>query len=173
MDTSFLRSVRPDELRLLTEINDDACLAYGEYGLSFDLREDHPFVLAEAARWKASALAGHAFFACAPDPVGFVALGFLDGKPHLDQVSVRRAWARRGIGTALVVHAQRWSLPRGELWLTTYDGVPFNRPFYERLGFDVAAPGPELSATLDEERAALPAPERRISMRYRILRPTQ
>ena len=70
MDTSFLRSVGPDELHLLTEINDDACLAYGEYGLSFDLREDHPFVLAEAARWKASALAGHAFFACAPDPVG-------------------------------------------------------------------------------------------------------
>jgi hypothetical protein len=48
--------------------------------------------------------------------------------------------------------------------------VPWNRPFYEREGFDVvpATDCPtEIVAILDEQRRWLPAPEQRVAMRRR------
>lgn len=73
-------------------------------------------------------------------------------------------------GGSLVLHAQRWSKGRGRLWLTTYDNVPWNRPWYERLGFarvGDAHCGPELRSILAEERAALPSADARVAMVYR------
>lgn len=93
----------------------------------------------------------------------------MDGHPFLDQVSVLRSAMRHGIGRMLVEHALKWSARQGELWLTTYDHVPWNGPWYERLGFrrmPEAEHGPELRRTFEAERAALPAPEHRIAMRY-------
>ena len=66
--------------------------------------------------------------------------------------------------------ARRWSAPKGELWLTTYGHVPWNRPWYERLGFVRVREskwGPELLAIVDSERGALPCPDQRIAMVYR------
>lgn len=52
------------------------------------------------------------------------------------------------------------------MWLTTYDHVAWNRPWYEREGFRVVSPdaaGPELRAILDAE-GALPDPQHRVLM---------
>ena len=53
-----------------------------------------------------------------------------------------------------------------ELWLTTYDHLPFNRPYYERLGFRrVDAFGRDIAQHLAAQREALPDPAHRIAMR--------
>lgn len=160
-------------MSLADAIDDDACTLYEEAGLMIDTSRDPAFFLAESARWSEAARAGTLLFACSPDGevVGFVALGRLDGEPWVQQLSVRRVWMRRGIGRTLLAHAQRWSAQRGALWLTTWGHVAYNRPFYESAGFACVAEGdcgPEMRAVLAEERAALPAPEQRVAMVYRV-----
>src|SRR3954471_12472211 len=168
------RPALPGELELAVDIDGDACTAFVELdsALDVDLAADHPYVLAEVARWDEILRAGQLFFACseAGEPVGFAALCSVDGLPFLDQLSVRRAAMRRGVGRSLMAFAQSWSAPARELWLTTYRHVPWNRPWYERLGFAPVSEskcGPELRAIVESERGALPCPDQRIAMVYR------
>lgn len=164
-----LRPAVPGDFDDLVRLDDDACSLYDTVGLSFEHLAGHPFAAAERARWRKAVAAGLAHVAVGNDSgrlLAFATLGFVDGAPYLDQLSVRRAAMRRGLGGALLAHAVAWS---GEepLWLTTYAHVSWNGPFYERRGFTrvpAEAHGPELRAVLDEQRAALPAPEQRIAM---------
>lgn len=122
----------------------------------------------ELARWQRSLDEKRVLFACSDGaPVGLAALGHVDGRPHLEQLSVRRAHQRRGIGRALLERALRWSVRESELWITTYASVPWNGPWYERMGFvrvlDGDAP-PELRMLLDAARGALPRGEDQIAM---------
>jgi predicted N-acetyltransferase YhbS len=70
----------------------------------------------------------------------------VDGHLHVEQVSVDPAYARRGVGRALIGR-----LP-GELTLTTFAEVPWNAPYYARLGFTVL-PGEALTPALRAIRA--------------------
>lgn len=58
---------------------------------------------------------------------------------YITQLSVHNQYLRRGIGSALMRHAEAWQRHAGlqYIYLTTYADVPFNRPFYERLGYRV------------------------------------
>jgi len=168
----YFRPALESELSMARGIDDDACEAFKSIGLALDLAADHPFALAEVARWAEAAGRQQLIFACsaAGEPVGFAALGTVDSRPYLDQLSVRRAWMGKGIGGAFVERAKEWSSLAGELWLTTYDErVPWNQPWYARLGFvrvPEAGCGPELRRKLEAERASLPAPEARVAMRF-------
>lgn len=164
-----LRLVSPDDLELLEAIDNESLPLFAEVGIHTALADQHPFVLHELARWRAAIDAGRAWLALNADevPLGFVVCGTVDGAPYVDQLSVRRAHMRRGVGRLLLHHAIAWSGPR-PLWLTTYAHVPWNRPYYERMGFVVVHEGehgPELRAILAEQRAALPAPSERVAMR--------
>ena len=61
------------------------------------------------------------------------------GLGFVHQVSVSPTYARRGIGARLIAQAEAWSLSQKVpcICLTTFDNVPWNRPYYERLGFRV------------------------------------
>ena len=91
--------------------------------------------------------------------IGFVLASKHEDALHIDELDVDPAFSRRGIGAALLRHASRQArelhLPR--LTLTTFTDVPWNGPYYERLGF-VRLKGDELSArlrsTLGEEAAS-------------------
>lgn len=92
-------------------------------------------------------------------PVGYLLIDVVDGAAHIEQVSVHPDHARRGVGGALIARAASWAsaLGLGALTLTTYVEVPWNGPYYERLGFrylttDEETPG--LRAIRDRERAA-------------------
>jgi GNAT superfamily N-acetyltransferase len=163
----ILRPGRVDELDLLREIDDESVPMFAAVGIDLSqLDLDHPFVRSEFERWRAGLQTGHVQVAqIEREVVGFSVLGSLDGKPYLEQLAVRAAFMRRGIGSTLLAHAQRAS--EGELWLTTYAHVPWNAPYYERAGFRVAPEaecGPEIRAVLAEQRAALPFPEQRVAM---------
>jgi GNAT superfamily N-acetyltransferase len=167
-----IRPADPGEIDLLCEIDDDASRLYAVSGLDVNLKSDDAFIVAERARWLDSTRRGDAFLAVDGDGlgVGFAALGKADGLPYLDQLSVRMAVMRRGIGRLLLGRALEWAAHHGgdALWLTTWDHLPFNRPFYERHGFQVvpeAQCGPDVQYHLAEERQWLPDPDRRIAMR--------
>jgi GNAT superfamily N-acetyltransferase len=106
-------------------------------------------------------------------PVGFALVEMLaDDLPHLDEVDVKPSHGRRGLGTALVRAACEWATAAGfsMLTLTTFRAVPWNLPFYARLGF-VEIPRdllrPELVAVVSDEAARGLAPETRAVMAYR------
>ncbi|MGT2426948.1 GNAT family N-acetyltransferase [Amnibacterium kyonggiense] len=75
------------------------------------------------------------------EPVGFAHVLEDDGA-HLEQLAVRRTHGRRGLGTALVRAALVEAARRGHrrVTLRTYSDVPWNAPFYARLGFVESEP---------------------------------
>lgn len=55
------------------------------------------------------------------------------------RVSVCTEYSRRGIGKALIEHVALWASQHGmsALDMTTLKNVPWNQPYFERLGFQV------------------------------------
>jgi GNAT superfamily N-acetyltransferase len=72
-------------------------------------------------------------------PVGYLLVSMVDGHAHIAQVSVHPDHARRGLGAELIEQAVRWAKARGltTVSLTTFTEVPWNGPYYARLGFSV------------------------------------
>jgi ribosomal protein S18 acetylase RimI-like enzyme len=62
----------------------------------------------------------------------------VDGNLHVEQVSVHPHSARRGIGRSLLDHLASEAVSEGApaLTLTTFTEVPWNAPYYARLGFE-------------------------------------
>jgi GNAT superfamily N-acetyltransferase len=90
------------------------------------------------------------------EAVAYLLIAQVDDAAHIEQVSVDPGFARRGIGRALIDEAAAWALRRGlsRLTLTTFADVPWNRSYYERLGFrvvDAAAEGPDLRLIRERE----------------------
>ena len=167
-----LRPGRSDELHKLVEIDDKASRLYADAGIVIALAKEHPFVVAESLRWAEAIAHGHAQVAVnrQDEPIGFATFGFVDEEPYLDQIAVLPMSMRRGVGASLLAHTISWSQGRS-LWLTTYAHLPWNGPYYERLGFTAineSECGPELCAILQEQRAVLPDPDQRIAMVRRI-----
>ncbi|MDP5228442.1 MULTISPECIES: GNAT family N-acetyltransferase [Arthrobacter] len=82
----------------------------------------------------------------------------LDGAAHLEQLSVHPQHARQGLGARLLEFFRATARERGEsrVTLTTFRDVPWNAPYYARLGFaelPEAAWGPELRAKVAGEAA--------------------
>jgi GNAT superfamily N-acetyltransferase len=104
-------------------------------------------------------------------PVGFAQLDLVDGSAHLQQLAVDPVFGRRGLGTALVRACCGWAVRHGfaELTLTTFAQVPFNGPFYARLGFsvidDAALPAGLAALRRGEAESGLDALGPRVAMR--------
>jgi GNAT superfamily N-acetyltransferase len=174
IDSYSLRVATTEDLAEAIAIDDAAGLLFVQAGVVVDLPADHPFVVAERARWRHAIGAGQLWFACdGGRPVGFSSLGQAGDLAYLEQLAVRPEHGRRGIGTLLLETACAHSRERGaaELWLTTYAHLAWNAPYYERHGFAVV---PEsqcnaaLRAVLAEQRATLPAPNERVAMRRKL-----
>lgn len=170
--TLKVRLASPSDIDTLRAIDDDACALFAEHGLELDLPHDHPFAREELARWLRSSELGSVFLAVDPSGtgVGFAALELLDGEPYLDQLAVRVAAMRQGVGRDLLARAAEWGRAVGgsALWLTTYAHLAFNQPYYERHGFAVvpeSACGAGIRHHLDEQRRNLPLPDQRVAMR--------
>ncbi|MGD0983999.1 MAG: GNAT family N-acetyltransferase [Acidimicrobiales bacterium] len=76
-------------------------------------------------------------FVAGEPPVGFVTVEVVDGAAHIWQLSVTPSMQGRGLGRALVALVSDWARAQGytAVTLTTFRDVPWNGPFYERLGF--------------------------------------
>ena len=99
--------------------------------------------------------------------VGYALAVVRDGSAHLEQVSVHPDHAGQHIGADLIDAVTSWARDRGDdrLTLTTFADVPWNAPYYRKLGFRALpddALGPQLAAELSAERMRFTAP--RIAM---------
>jgi GNAT superfamily N-acetyltransferase len=89
--------------------------------------------------------------------IGFALGAHMDGHHHLQQLSVLPAHGRRGVGRALVEAVCTWALEEGgcQVTLSTFCDIPWNGPYYERLGFRALSEqelGPELLALRADEQ---------------------
>src|SRR5262245_61652966 len=115
---------------------------------------------------------GHLWVALADDaPVGFAHVELIEPHAaHLEEIDVRPDHGRRGLGTKLVMHVCEWATIAGyeAVSLSTFRDVPWNMPFYARLGFMVV-PDSELSSALrgvvDDEHSRGLDSSRRVVMR--------
>jgi GNAT superfamily N-acetyltransferase len=71
------------------------------------------------------------------EPVGFAIGGRLGPDAYLHELDVDPTFARRGVGRALIRRVAEWARDYGDLSLvlSTFRDVPWNAPYYERLGF--------------------------------------
>lgn len=88
--------------------------------------------------------------------VGFALATVVDGQAFLREIDVAQSHGRRGIGAALVAQVCEWARAEGftSVTLTTFRGVPWNEPWYARLGFRFLPEderGPELRAIVERE----------------------
>lgn len=62
-------------------------------------------------------------------PLAYLVADPVDGAAHIEQVSVHPAAARRGLGSGLIGHTDRWAAAEGlaALTLTTFSHVPWTR----------------------------------------------
>ena len=151
-----IRPASPDEVDQLRDVEVDAGRRFRDVGLAAIADDDPPPVdeLLECI------VGGRLWVAAdAETIVGYVMVSVVDGAGHVDQVSVRTSAAGRGVGRALMDQAHDWARSSGltAMTLTTFVEVPFNGPYYQRLGYEVvpeAELGPELAAIRAAEIAA-------------------
>jgi GNAT superfamily N-acetyltransferase len=150
----FIRCARPSDLIHLPAIEREAAAqfratpypAMANADLAsehLDLDHDYVWVLADEQ----------------DHPIGFAIAHVLDESVHLHELDVRPNYARQGLGRRLIEAIADWARTRGAtaLTLTTFSDVPWNGPYYARLGFrtlDVATLNPALQAVRRAEESA-------------------
>ncbi|MFD4353440.1 GNAT family N-acetyltransferase [Nocardia sp. NPDC058519] len=130
-----VRLAREAEIAALQEIERRAGAPFAEVGMTAVADDEPPpwevlrAFIVEGRAWVWPDDSDH--------PIGYLVLGIVDEQPHVDQVSVDPAYAGARIGKRLIDHAVRWAKAVGlhEITLTTFTQVPWNGPYYERLGF--------------------------------------
>ena len=168
----MIRTATVADIETLSAVDSDASTLFEDAGLHLDLAPDHELAVAERKRWLRCLAAGSTLLAIngTGQPIGFAAAERLDGEPYLDQLSVCRAYMRRGLGKTLLRAVEQMVSQAGahSLWLTTYNHLPWNRPYYERAGFVVVPEvecGPQLLRELEFQRRWLPLAQERVVMR--------
>jgi GNAT superfamily N-acetyltransferase len=133
----MIRVARAGDLPVLRELERAAGASFRNLGMHA-VADDPPPSLAELAVFQH---AGRAWVVVSDEdmPIAYLLLDVVDGNAHIEQVSVHPDHARQGLGRALLDIAASWAKERGlaALTLTTYTDVPWNAPYYLRLGFKI------------------------------------
>jgi GNAT superfamily N-acetyltransferase len=104
--------------------------------------------------------------------IGFAVAWMVDGEGWLDELAVTPAHGRRGVGRALVDEVLAWTAAREmrSVGLATFRDVPWNGPYYEKLGFEaVTVLTPALQAVLDRAATWGYEPSLRVVMRRSLV----
>lgn len=171
----IVRLAEPDDTALLPSVERRAVRLFDGWlsatGLTAEILEN----VTSIEEFEEARARGHLWVAVseAHGIVGFAQVTLLDGFAHLDEIDVVPECARRGIGSRLVEVVCEWAARSGyeKVTLSTFRDVPFNAPFYARLGFTVLDP-----AVLPPEHAQLVRNEHarglRTELRVIMERPT-
>ncbi|MEH3089632.1 MAG: GNAT family N-acetyltransferase [Microbacterium arborescens] len=156
--SAVVRLARPDDLAHLERIENDADALLRDLlapptwwpAPTGDERAGEPGFLLVADAGDAAIAGGDAI-------AGFVHVLETGGHAHLEQVSVAPAHARRGYGRLLVEGAKDRARALGyaRLTLRTFAEVPWDAPFYARLGFVETPPDTAFLRGLVDHEAEL------------------
>ncbi|QHY99128.1 Acetyltransferase (GNAT) family protein [Streptomyces sp. S4.7] len=148
-----IRPAVPADLPLLQDIERAAGEPFRAVGMAA-IADDEPPAIDLLDRYLR---AGHAWVTedATGHPVAYLIYDEVDGAAHIEQVSVHPTAAGRGVGRALIEHlaGRAESAGLAGLTLTTFADVPWNAPYYTRLGFRTLAEN-ELTDGLREIRSA-------------------
>lgn len=144
----------PEHLDALPAIESAAVALFPEEDLTDEMRRMTccPKLVAEAQA------AGRLFVALVEDrSVGFALTIPCGAMLHLEELDVHPDYGRRGIGRALVEHVLAYARDTGcaGVTLNTFRHIPWNAPFYERVGFRILREEellPHLQTRIDAER---------------------
>lgn len=129
----IIRSARAEELPLLAQIE----RSFLDTPYAF-LANDEPLSL-EFVRQRFQV--GQVWVAVDPQNVvvGFAITREVDDTIYLQEMDVAPAHGRRGLGTALVETVCDWARLQGygAISLSTFRDLPWNAPFYSKLGFRI------------------------------------
>jgi len=146
----IIRLARGDDLLTLPDLERHAGEAFRALGMNA-VADDDPLPAQLLAGFQE---AGRAWVAeDAGQVVGYLLLDVVAGAAHIEQVSVDPGHARRRIGSQLIDAAAVWARHHGlrTMTLTSFALVPWNAPYYARLGF-VVLPNTDQSPELREIR---------------------
>ena len=125
------------DLPALQDIDRAAGELFRDLGMEV-VADDEPLSVADLAVFQED---GRAWVATAQgdQPVAYLLVEVVDGGAHIEQVSVHPDHSRQGIGRALLDTTEIWAAGLGlsGLTLTTFANVPWNAPYYQRLGFRI------------------------------------
>lgn len=162
-----ISAARPGDLALLPAIELAAATLLAGHAPASVLAETTSLANLQEAQRR-----GHLWVALADDvPVGFAHVELLEpGAAHLEEIDVHPRHGRRGLGRQLVLTVCEWADVQGysSVTLTTFREVPWNMPFYARLGFEEISAKeltPALLSIVDDERRRGLDPNRRVVMR--------
>jgi ribosomal protein S18 acetylase RimI-like enzyme len=167
-----IRPAKPEDLTALAEIEQAAATLFLDTPYPF-LVDDHPLPLDFVTQ---QFQAGRVWVAAVDNqdtPIGYAIAQEIDKEAYLRQIDVHPTYGRRGIGRELVEQVCVWAREQNyrRVLLSTFLDIPWNAPFYAKLGFQIL-PEIKLSAAFQlirrkEAEAGLPI-ERRVVM-YRNL----
>jgi len=153
----IIRYARASELAALQQVEIAASELFAEIGLN-QVAEDEPLPLDFL---RAQQRLGLVWVAADEHdrPVGFAAARELVGASHIEEIAVHPAHGRRGLGKRLIEALCDWARRQGypAITLSTFRDVPWNAPYYARIGFRVLEESElsvGLSALLDQEEKA-------------------
>jgi GNAT superfamily N-acetyltransferase len=131
-----MREATPQDLAALRELERAAGAPFRGLGMDV-VADDEPPSVTKLSEFQAD---GRAWVWTDSDdvPVAYILVDVIDDEAHIEQVSVHPDHARQRLGQRLIDHVEAWARTRGLalLTLTTYRNVPWNAPYYARLGFD-------------------------------------
>jgi GNAT superfamily N-acetyltransferase len=135
-DDYKIRPAKPQDISLLPEIERASARLFDGLELVQDL--DHTVSKKELEQAQKD---GRLWVAIGPreQTVGFAMATIVDDLAHLGELDVHPDHARRGLGTALVESVCEWAKNTGftAITLSTFRDVPWNAPFYTKLGFRI------------------------------------
>lgn len=149
-DTCSIRLARPADLALLPAIERAAATHFRAtaYAAMADADLVSPHVnLDRDSVWVA--------VDSADQPIAFAIAQVLDQSCYLHELDVDPRYARRGLGRRLIQTVATWARAQGygALTLSTFRDIPWNGPYYTRLGFRPIEDA-QLSADLQAVRQA-------------------
>lgn len=164
------RLATPEDVPFLPNIEEVACQLFLQYEITADL----PLYLTPLEDFYEAQKHGLLWVATVDEtPVGFALVEMIGGLPHLEELDVLPDYGRQGIGANLVRTICDWARESGipAITLTTFRDIPWNAPFYQKLGFRILEAGEltpsQLQIVEEEERHGLKR-ELRVMMRYEI-----
>lgn len=164
----MIRLAESDDLALLPAIERAAGQRFHSIGMA-DVANDNGSGVED---FRAANEAGRLWVAEYDERVcGFLVASIIDGDGHIDEVSVHPDAAGRRLGSELITMFLAWcaACEFEAATLTTFANVPWNRPYYERLGFLVVPPeawSSAMTSQVEQETRAGLDPSLRVVMRY-------